>query len=77
MIADTVESATRSMKDEDMDENQLREFIHKLINGKVRAGQFSECPITLKDLQDIEDTLVKRIPSINHKRIKYDNLRRQ
>lgn len=77
MIADTVESATRSMKDEDMDESQLREFIHKLINGKVQAGQFSECPITLKDLQDIEDTLVNRIPSINHKRIKYDNLRRK
>lgn len=76
MIADTVESATRSIIDEGYDDEQLREYIHKLIDSKVKGGQFNECPITLKDLQDIEDTLVERIPSINHRRIKYNNLRR-
>lgn len=70
MIVDTVEAATRAMG-ADADSEKLREFIHKLIDSKVSTGQFTECPLTFKDLQDIEDTLVATLPSLYHQRIKY------
>lgn len=70
MIVDTVEAATRAMG-ADADSEKLREFIHKLIDSKVSTGQFPECPLTFKDLQDIEDTLVATLPSLYHQRIKY------
>ncbi|MCI5791611.1 MAG: HDIG domain-containing protein [Clostridiales bacterium] len=70
MIVDTVEAATRAMG-ADADSEKLREFIHKLIDSKVSTGQFTECPFTFKDLQDIEDTLVATLPSLYHQRIKY------
>ncbi len=72
MIVDTVEAATRSTG-VDRDMKKFRDFIHRLVFSKVQADQFSECPLTFKDLQTIEDTLVETIPSLYHQRIKYDN----
>ncbi len=70
MIADTVEAATRA---QGVDENRdnFRTFIHNLIQEKVNQGQFNECPLTLKDLKDIEDVIVETLPSLYHQRIKY------
>lgn len=70
MIADTVEAATRA-QGIDQDSDNFRTFIHNLIGDKLKQNQFNECPLTLKDIQDIEDTLVETIPSLYHQRIKY------
>lgn len=70
MIVDTVEAATRS-QGVDKDVRNFTAFIHRLIMDKMDSGQFSECPLTLKDLQIIEETLVKTLPSLYHQRIKY------
>lgn len=71
MIVDTVEAATRAMGF-DGNTEKMREFIHKLIDSKVSSGQFTDCPLTFKDIQDIEDTLVSTLPSLYHQRIKYE-----
>lgn len=70
MIADTVEAATRA-QGIDQDEEAFREFIHNLIQEKVKLNQFSDCPLTMKDIQGIEDALVETVPSLYHQRIKY------
>lgn len=70
MIVDTVEAATRA-QGVDKDSRNFREFIHNLIMSKVNSNQFTECPLTFKDIQDIEDVLVKTVPSLYHQRIKY------
>ncbi len=70
MIVDTVEAATRA-QGINKDERLFREFIHKLIMNKVNADQFTNCPLTFKDLKIIEDTLLKSVPAIYHQRIKY------
>ncbi|MCL2631070.1 MAG: HDIG domain-containing protein [Firmicutes bacterium] len=79
MIADTVEAATRAMglsgfnnSSGELNQKEFRAFIRKLIKDKADSNQFSECPITFKDLQKIEDTLTSAVPSIYHARIKYD-----
>ncbi len=72
MIVDTVEAATRA-QGVDKDERNFREFIHNLIMTKVNSDQFSDCPITYKDIKAIEDCLVSMVPSLYHQRIKYSS----
>jgi len=71
MIVDTVEAATRA-QGVDGDADKMREFIHKLIDVKMSSGQFSDCPLTFKDIKDIEDSLVSVLPGLYHQRIKYE-----
>ncbi|MDD3946797.1 MAG: HDIG domain-containing protein [Clostridia bacterium] len=69
MIVDTVEAATRARGY--TNEKEFKNLIHDLIKDKLDLGQFSECAITFKDLQIIEDTLVEAIPNMYHARIDY------
>jgi putative nucleotidyltransferase with HDIG domain len=71
MIADTVEAASRS-QGISTDEKELRAFIHELIEEKRRLGQFDNCGLTLRQLKQIEDTLVEALPGVSHTRIAYN-----
>ena len=71
MIADTVESASRTLKEYSQEE--LENFINKLIIEKLNDGQFSECPLSLKDFKIIAETLGKSLRAAHHQRIKYHN----
>ena len=71
MIVDTVEAATRAMGGPT--EDDFRGFVRKLIKSKADLGQFSDCDITYKDLQLIEDVLVAVLPSMYHSRIQYQS----
>ena len=62
MIADTVEAASRAVGNYE-DPEDFRKFVHSLIKGKMDTNQFSDCPITFKELSIIEDTLVEAVPS--------------
>lgn len=73
MITDTVEAASRALAEKMNSPNDFRQLVHSMIKQKADLGQFTECPITYKDLNDIEDTLVKAIPSMYHARIQYNN----
>lgn len=73
MIADTVESASRTFKEYSQDE--LEKIINKLLIEKLNDGQLSDCPLSLKDLKTIAETLGKSLRAIHHQRIKYhDNI---
>jgi putative nucleotidyltransferase with HDIG domain len=67
MICDTVESAVRANQNADAAE----ELIAKLIKEKIDLGQFSECGISLKDIEVIKKTLGESIPRIFHSRVRY------
>ena len=73
MITDTVEAASRALAEKMSSPKDFRALVHNMIKQKADLGQFTECPITYKDLDEIEDTLVKAIPSMYHARIQYDN----
>ena len=75
MIADTAEAASRAVSGLKTPES-YRAFVHNIIKQKADSDQFSECAITYKDLQIIEDTLATAIPSIYHGRIEYNNNRK-
>lgn len=69
MIADTIEAATRAGMPETIDEYRM--FVDKLIREKLELKQFDNCPITMKDLNTIKETIIKDVPSMYHNRIKY------
>ncbi len=69
MIADAVESASRTLKDHSQEE--LDALINKIIKDRLDDNQLSESPLTLKDIKVIASTLSRVLRSVFHKRIKY------
>ncbi|MCL2334646.1 MAG: HDIG domain-containing protein [Endomicrobia bacterium] len=69
MIADSVEAACRAL--EEPTAVRIRETVEKVINNKFTDEQFSDCPITFKDLHLIRDSVTATLISIYHARIEY------
>lgn len=69
MIADAVESAVRSLKNPSNEE--IEEIIDKIIKERLNDGQFSDSPLTLKDLKVIATTFNRILRGMQHNRIKY------
>ncbi len=69
MIADSVESAARTLKDHSQEE--LDGMINKIIQTKLNDGQLSDSPLTLKDLKTIAAVFSKSLRAAHHQRIKY------
>ena len=69
MMADTVEAAVRSKKN--ATPGQIEGFIRTLIKGKLNDGQFDECELTFRDLDQIAVAFTRVINGIYHKRVEY------
>ncbi len=69
MICDGVESGVRSIKNPN--EERVREFVNKIIQGRSADRQFDECDLTLKKLDTIGEVLTKRIITTMHTRVVY------
>ncbi len=69
MMADTVEAAVRSKKD--ATHGQIEGFIRKLIKDKLNDGQFDECELTFRDLDQVAAAFVRVTNGVYHKRIEY------
>jgi putative nucleotidyltransferase with HDIG domain len=69
MIADSCEAAVRAL--EEPTAVRIQDVVEKIINNKFTDGQFSDCPITLKDLQSIRNSIASSLISVYHARIEY------
>ena len=69
MIADAVESAVRSMPEPNA--SRIETLVHDLSMKRLHDGQFDECDLTFRDLEQIERALVKTLLGIYHGRIAY------
>jgi len=69
LLADSVEAATRALKDPDR--TKIEEVVHKIINNKFIDGQLDECDLTLKDLEKIAEIFIRILSGIYHNRITY------
>lgn len=73
MIADASEAATRSMTDRSPE--KIERVVRSIIEERMDLGQFTDCPLTLGDLNTIKDTLVSGITGMYHHRVKYPDVR--
>lgn len=69
MIADAVEASCRSLAEPTTD--KLRAQVQKMINLISSEGQLDECDLTLKDLAQIADSMVRTLDGIYHARPEY------
>lgn len=69
MLADSVESASRALVDPAP--ARIESLVHDLAMKKLLDGQFEECGLTLKELHQIETSLVKSLTAVYHGRVKY------
>lgn len=72
MMADTVEAATRTLKDRSRE--SMSAMIQKLVKDKFESGQLSESPLTFRDLNEISDAFIRTLTGIYHERIEYPNM---
>jgi hypothetical protein len=69
MIADAVESASRTLSEPTP--ARLEGLVREIIEKRLDDGQFDECGITLRELAEIRESLIKSLIGIYHARVKY------
>jgi len=69
MLADSVEAASRTL--EDPTPARIKGLVRKIINSKFESGDLEDCDLTLKDLHLIEDSFLRILTGIFHRRIAY------
>lgn len=72
MMADAVEARSRSLKD--FSPEAISQAVDQMIDMQISDGQFSETPLSFKDVEDIRTVFKRRIVTINHHRIAYPKL---
>jgi cyclic-di-AMP phosphodiesterase PgpH len=69
MMADAVEASSRSL--DKYNENSISELIEKIFSLQEKDNQFSETPLTFRDLSEIKNIFRKRLLNIHHVRRAY------
>jgi len=69
MICDGIEAASRTLPSPTPE--KLEELVNKMVDQAVRDGQLNECDMSLKDLTNVKDALVRALASQYHGRIEY------
>ncbi|MCO8120916.1 HDIG domain-containing protein [Stieleria sp. TO1_6] len=69
MLADTVESASRTLVDPTP--ARIQNLVDRIAQKKMADGQFDECGLTFRQLNLVRKSLVKSLTAIYHARVKY------
>jgi cyclic-di-AMP phosphodiesterase PgpH len=72
MLADVVEAAARTL--EQPTPSRIQGLVQQLINKLFSDHQLDECPLTLKDLNNIAKSFNKILSGIYHHRIEYPDV---
>lgn len=68
-ICDSVEAAVRSLSEPSPE--KIDDIVNSIVDSKMMDGQFSETPLTLKELQEVKETVCEALKGIFHSRIQY------
>jgi cyclic-di-AMP phosphodiesterase PgpH len=69
MMADSVESASRALVEPTP--SRIENLVEQIGMNKLLDGQFDECGLTLQQLRQVEDSLIKSLTAVYHGRVKY------
>lgn len=72
MMADAIEARSRSLSE--FTEEAIAAAVDQMINAQIADGQFSETPLSFKDVEDIRRVFTSRLVAMNHHRISYPTL---
>lgn len=74
MMADTVEAASRSLKDNSKE--AIAELVNRLIDSQLTDGLFRNSPITFKDIELVKEVFIEKLISMRHLRVAYPELKK-
>ena len=69
MMADAVEAASRTL--EKYTEDSISQLVERIVFIQEQDNQFSDAPLTFKDISDIKMALKKGLTNVYHSRISY------
>jgi putative nucleotidyltransferase with HDIG domain len=69
MMSDSVEAASKSLKNPTF--MIIDEFVEKIVQGQIKAGQFLNANITFKEIEAIKKILKQKLINIYHLRVEY------
>lgn len=72
MICDSIEAASRTLKV--YSDESISELVDRIIDGKMREGQFSETELSLSQLKTAQDEICNYLRQMHHARIVYPNM---
>ena len=73
MLCDSIEAASRTLKATRPED--YSDFVEKMVNSKVREGQFDEATISLRELNIIKETLKSYLAQLYHERVVYPKMK--
>ncbi len=71
MIADIVEAGVRSIIPKVKDFKEVEEFIDKVIDGKIKEGQFNDSNLTFSEIAKVKKAFITVLKGMYHNRITY------
>ncbi len=69
MMADAIEAASKSLKSPTYP--IIDEFVEKIVQGQLKANQFLNANITLKEIETVKKVLKQKLTNIYHLRVEY------
>lgn len=75
MMADTVEAASRSLKDNSKE--AIVDLVNKLIDAQVNDGLLKSAPITFRDIELVKEVFSEKLVSMRHMRVAYPELKKK
>ena len=72
MMADAIEARSRSLSV--LTEQSIAQMVDQMIDLQVSDGQFSDTPLSFKDLEDIRVVFKQKLLEMNHHRIVYPTI---
>ena len=72
MMADAVEARSRSLNE--FTEETISQAVDQMIDAQIADGQFSDTPLSFKDVEDVRRVFKARLTTMNHHRITYPTL---
>jgi hypothetical protein len=73
MISDAVESASRTLSEPTP--ARIDSLVNELMRKRLDDGQFDDCGLTLREIAEIRESLIKSLIGIYHGRVKYPEQR--
>lgn len=71
MICDSSEAALRAHGDK----TRAEEIVDEIVSERLTLEQFSDCDLTLKEIDKIKSTIITTYSGIRHKRVKYPQIK--
>ena len=75
MLCDTVEAASRTLKSTTPE--AFDTFVENIVEGKMKAGQFDDADISLRELSEVKATLKSYLTHLYHERVVYPTRKRR